>query len=140
MEREYVIAVLSFLMGSFGEYFLFYRLAGFLHSSPWMRRSSCPRAFRFFTWSLAWDPFTVTSIPKLIFFIPTSADRRRCYFRFRVLASYLASFFFPPVTECKHLLAFILTWICYFSSEDLTYILFFLQRPAEVDLHSLFLF
>ena len=28
-EREYVIAVLSFLTGSFGEYFLFYRLAEF---------------------------------------------------------------------------------------------------------------
>ena len=27
-----------------------------------------------------------------------------------------------PVTECKHLLAFILTWICYFGREEMTYI------------------
>ena len=30
-------------------------------------------------------------------------------------------FFTHPVTESKHLLAFILTWICYFGREELTY-------------------
>ncbi len=67
-------------------------------------------------------PFTATSVPKLTFFIPISADEKGCNFRFRILANHLASFFFPPVTECKHLLAFILTWICYFGHEELTYI------------------
>ena len=67
---------------------------------------------------------------KLIFFFPISADGRRCHFRFRVMANHLASFFFSPVTECKHLLAFILTWICYFGCKELTYILFFLQQPT----------
>ena len=30
-------------------------------------------------------------------------------------------FFIHRVTECKHLLAFILTWICYFGREELNY-------------------
>ena len=58
---------------------------------------------------------------KLIFFIPISGDEKGCYFRFRILANHLAAFFNLPVTECKHLLAFILTWICYFGREELTY-------------------
>ena len=135
------------LTGSFWEYFLFHGLAEFCF------------CFCFFYIALVecvchlvqelsasspgvWHetPFTATSAPKLIFFIPISADEKGCYFLFRILASHLASFFFPPVTECKHLLAFILIWICYFGREELTYILFFLQRPAEVDPHSLFLF
>ena len=76
--------------------------------------------------------FTATSVFKTDFLIPISADEKGCYFRFRILANHLASFFcqairsdyylFPPVTECKHLLAFILTWICYFGREELTYI------------------
>ena len=108
---------------------------------------SCPRALlHFFTRSLAWDsPFRSWRPPstKLIFFIPISADEKGCYLRFRILANHLASFFFLHpvrrfvrttitsqhvpffihlVTECKHLLAFILTWICYFGREELAYI------------------
>ena len=121
-----------------------------------MRLSSYPRAlFRFFTWSLAWDlPVCSWQPPswKLIFFIPIFADEKGCYFCFRILANHLASFFFlhpvrrfvqttisiqyipffiHPVTECKHLLAFILTQICYFGSEELTYILYFLQQASQ---------
>ena len=133
------------MAGSFWEYFLFYGLAGF--HIAWVRLSSCPRAHcRFFTRSLAWDsPICSWRSPswKLIFFIPISAEEKWCYFRFRILANHLASFFFlspcqaipldfyissislffiHPVTECKHLLAFILTWNCYFGHEELTYI------------------
>ena len=72
------------------------------------------------------------SVFKTDFLIPISADKKGCYFRFRILANHLASFFcqairsdyylFHPVTECKHLWAFILTWICYFGRDELTYI------------------
>ena len=111
------------------------RASGILYSSAWMRLSSCPRAFRFFTRSLGMRLtylFTVISIFKTDFLIPISADEKGCYFRFRILANHLARFFcqairlvyylFHPVTECKHLLAFILTWICCFDREELTYI------------------
>ncbi len=77
--------------------------------------------------------FTATSVFKTDFLIPISADERGCYFCSRILSNHLASFFcqancsdyylyYHPVTECKHLLAFILTWICYFGREELTYI------------------
>ena len=108
---------------------------------------SCPRAlFRFFTRSFGHSVHTschTNCCPKTNWF-PYSYFRWRkgCYFRFRVLANHLASFFFlhpvkrfirtticpytpffiHPVTECKHLLAFILIWICYFGREELTYI------------------
>ena len=90
-------------------------------------------------------PFTATSVPKLIFFIPISAHEKGRYFRFRILANHLASFFFPPFTECKHLLAFVrttisFTWAWLRGTDSLTHILFFLQRPAEDDQHFLFLF
>ena len=129
------------MTGSFWEYFLFHGLAEFFYIARLEcvchlvqeLSASSPRVWHE-------TPFTTTSVPKLIFLIPISADGRRCYFRFRVPANHLASVFFPPVTECKNLLAFILAWICYFGREELTYILFFLQRLAKVDLHSLFLF
>ena len=38
-------------------------------------------------------------------------DEKGYYFRFMILSNHLASFFFPAVTECKHLLAFILSAI-----------------------------
>ena len=59
------------------------------------------------TQSLAWDLFTTTSVPKLIFFFPISADGRRRlfplteeggYFRFGILANHLASIFFLPLS------------------------------------------
>ena len=78
-------------------------------------------SFRFFTWSLAWDsppsvhddislqnssspgawhetPFTVTSVPKLIFLFPISAYEKVGYFCFRILANHLASIFFLPLS------------------------------------------
>ena len=93
--------------------------------------TSVPKLF--FTWSLAWDPFTATSVPKLIFLFPISADRRRGLFllwdssqsfgfyllpspvRWFVRATICpcTPFFTHRVTECKHLLVSILTWICY---------------------------
>ena len=106
----------------------------------------CPETWLcFFAQSLASDPrpLMATSVLKTDFLIPISADKKGCYFCFRVLANHSASFFFlypvrrfirttisiqyilffiHPVTECKHLLAFILTRICYFGCEELTYI------------------
>ena len=64
--------------------------------------SSCPRFyFAFFTRSLVRDSphlFTTTSVPKLIFFIPISADGRSSHFRLRVLPNHLASIFFLPLS------------------------------------------
>ena len=70
-EREYVIAILRkclgrnihyvYLASFFGGFLLrVFSLSRaswvfFLHSLAWMRHSSCPRAFHFFTRSLAWD-------------------------------------------------------------------------------------
>ena len=93
--------------------------------------TSVPKLF--FTQSLAWDPFTTTSVPKLIFLFPISADGRRGLFplwdssqsfgfyllpspvrRFvRTTICPCTPFFTHPVTEYKHLLVSILTWICY---------------------------
>ena len=80
------------------------------------------------------SPHLFTTIPffKTDFLNPYFRWRKVGYhFRSRALANHLAFFLpFPgdslgllsihPVTECKHLLAFILTWICYFGREELT--------------------
>ena len=133
------------MTGSFWEYFLFYGLAGFyiawlecvcnlvqelyFASSPgvWHEIRPCVHGdLR----SQNWFPYSYFRW------------RKGGYFRFRVLANHLDPFFFihpvrrflrttifpythffiHPVTECKHLLAFILTRICYFGREELTYI------------------
>ena len=80
-------------------------------------------------------PLTATSVLKTEFFIHISSGEKGATSVFRVLANHLASFFFltlscnsfgllywplwrvsvQPVTECKQLLAFILTWIRYFQ-------------------------
>ena len=101
--------------------------------------------FCFFARSLAWDlPVRSWQLlsSKLISFFLFSLTKKKATSVFRVLANNLASFFFlhpvrwfirttiypytpffiHPVTECKHLLTFILTWICYFGREELTYI------------------
>ena len=55
----------------------------------------------FFTRSLARDSphlFTTTSVPKLIFFTPISADGRRCHFRLRVQANHYPFLFFLPLS------------------------------------------
>ena len=101
--------------------------------------------FCFLARSLAWDSLVCSQrhlSSKNWFPYPYFRWRKGCYFRFRVLANHSASFFFlhptrrfirtticlythffiVPVTECKNLLAFILTWICYFGREELTYI------------------
>ena len=84
---------------------------------------------------------TPTAVLKLNSLFPISADEKGATSVFRVLANHSASFsflhpvrrfvwtticpytpfFIHPVTECKHLLAFILTWICYFGRKELTY-------------------
>ena len=128
-------------MGSFGEYFLFYGLTEFIYAyrSGWnaSSSSSCPR---FFSLSLPGVRreirprlFTTTSVPKLIFLFPISAEARRGLFplwdssqsfgfhpplspvrRFAwATICPCTPFFTHPVTEYKHLPASILTWICY---------------------------
>ena len=107
----------------------------------------CPKTrLCFFTQSLVRDSPIHSRWPlssKLNSFFPISTDEKGATSVFRVLANHSASFFFlhpvrrfirttisiqyipffiHPVTECKHLLAFILTRICNFSSEELTYI------------------
>ena len=47
---------------------------------------------------LALDSFATTSVRKLIFLFPTSADGRSSHFRLRVLANHLASIVFPPLS------------------------------------------
>ena len=106
----------------------------------------CPKTrLCFFARSLAWDSSARSRRPpswKLNSFFPISADKKGATSVFRVPANHSASFFFlhpirrfvrttisiqyipffiHPVTECKHLLAFMLTWICYFGREELTY-------------------
>ena len=128
------------LTGSFGEYFLFYGLTEFYISIMLSLEgigSSCPRFFPLSSPGvLAWDspPSVHDDISFQNWFsyslFPLMA--KGGYFRFRILANHLASFFFPvrrllrtticpvypffihPVTECKHLLAFTLTHILYF--------------------------
>ena len=161
-EREYVIAILRKSVGrnSLKVYlvfrrvpsesiFFFYGLAGFYiaqlecvcHLIQELSASSPGVAATVFT-HLVMPAATL----KLIFFIPISTDKKGCYFRFRILANHLASFFcqvihldyclFHSVTECKHLLAFILTWICYFAARNWpTFLFLFLMvslwRPVN---------
>ena len=58
---------------------------------PHLQNSSSPGAWHK-------TPFTATSVPKLIFFTPISADGRSSCFRLRVLANHLASIFFLPLS------------------------------------------
>ena len=107
----------------------------------------CPKTRScFFARSLAWDsPFRSGRPPssKLNSFFPISAVEKvatsvcrvstnhsayfsflhpvRRFIRTTISIQYIP-FFIHPVTECKHLLAFILTRICYFGCEELTYI------------------
>ena len=116
-ERVYVIAILSkggrrnslnvylaFFAGSFWEYFLFYGLAGFYiarlecvcHLVQGLSASSPGVLATVFTHLI-----TSTAVLKLIFFIPISADEKGRYFRFRILANYLASFFCQAIrSDC----------------------------------------
>ena len=128
-------------MGSFGEYFLFYGLTEFIYAYrsglKALSSSSCPRLFPLSlpgVWrEILPHLFTTTSVPKLIFLFPISADgRRRLFplwdssqsFGFYLLLSPVrrfvraticpcTPFFTHPVTEYEHLLVSILTWICY---------------------------
>ena len=133
-----------------------------------MGSSSCPR---FFLLSLpgVWHEirphlFTMTSVPKLIFLFPISADGRRGLFplwdssqsfgfyllpspvrRFvRTTICPYTPFFTHPVTECKHLLFSILTRICYFGIDLLSLLTVILWRLANSNTregrNSLFLF
>ena len=130
-------------MDSCGEYFLFYRLTDFVIFSSGLKvwLLLVQDTFRLpLPGVLALDLFAMTSVQKLIFLFPTSADGRSSHFRLRVLANHLASIFFPPlsgdslgllypcipffthpVTKYKHLFVSILTWICYFGI-DLHYL------------------
>ena len=91
-------------MDSCGEYFLFHRLAKFLNIYLWLEGmgTSCPGLyFAPLPGVLALDSphlFTTTSVPKLIFLFPTSADGRTSHFHLRVLANHLAFFFFLPLS------------------------------------------
>ena len=126
------------MAGSFWKYFLFYGLVEFFLHLAWLEgtSSSYPRFYFASSPGILAAVFThlvtPTAVLKTDFLILISVNKKGCYFRFRILANHLASFFcqairldnylFHPVTECKHLLAFILTWIYYFGREELTYI------------------
>ena len=96
---------------------------------------SCPRAlFRFFTQSFSDSVNTschTNCCPKNWFPYSYFHWRKGCYFRFRVLANHLASFFFlHPVSR------FIRTTISSTrvrlrSTDSLAYILYFLQQPGQ---------
>ena len=88
------------MIGSLWEYFLFHGLAEFFFSIVRLEclchlvqelSASSPGVWHE-------TPFTATSVPKLISFIPISTDEKWCYFRFRILANHLASFFFLPLS------------------------------------------
>ena len=159
------------LTGSFGEYFPS-RVSGFIYIALAWRHKVLPVQYslRFFTRSLseilticsrrhlssklfltrslAWDSVPRDLSSKTDFFYPISADGKKV-----PLISLLSSSFpcqsilydhylFHPVTECKHLLAFILTWIFYVGRGELTYItipLFSggLWRPANSNTEGL---
>ena len=122
-------------------------LVGFYGTRLEASAISCPIAlFLFFTRGFGDSVDTschTNCCPKTEFLFPISADEKGATSVFRVLANHSASFFFlhpvrrfvqtticiqyipffiHPVTECKHLLAFILTRVCYFSREESTYI------------------
>ena len=104
--RNSLKVYLSLRLLSFGEYFLFLLVDEiYLCISLWLEgteflflskilsafftRRSVGTTIRlsttsvqklFFTRSLAWDPFTTTTVPKLIFLFPISADGRRGLF------------------------------------------------------------
>ena len=104
IERENIIGcrekqsscLLIFSMGSFGEYFLFYGLTEFIYAYrsglKALSSSSCPRFFPLFlpgVWrKICPHLLTTTSVPKLIFFTPISADGRSSHFRLRVQANH----------------------------------------------------
>ena len=128
-------------MGSFGEYFLFYGLTEFIYayrtglkalsSSSCLRLSplSLPRVWR----EIRPHLFTMTSVPTTNFLIPISSDGRRGLFPLWDSSQSFGFYFLPSpvrwfgraticpctplfthlVTEYKHLLVSILTWICY---------------------------
>ena len=103
---------------------------------------SCPRAlFRFFTRSFGDSVNTschTNCCPKTDILYSYFHWRKKATSVFRVLANHLASFFcqaihsdyymslypllYPSGHRMQHFLAFILTWICYFGREELTYI------------------
>ena len=104
--------------------FLFYGLANlFILALAWRHKVLLVQdSFRFlhpeFGREIRPHLFTTTSVPKNWFsFTLFPLTERRCHFRFRVLDNHLAAIFFPPVTECKHLLAFTLTHILYFHGQ-----------------------
>ena len=136
--RNSLKVYLSFRRIPLENIFLFYGLADlFILALAWRYGFFLSKILStFFTRSLARDSshlFTMTSVAKLIFLFPISADRRRGLFPlwdssqsfgFYLLPSPVrwfvrtticpcTPFFTHPVTECTHLLVSILTWICY---------------------------
>ena len=123
--------LLSFLAGSFWEYFLFYGLAGFFYSFG-LKASVLfvQDSFRFFTRSLAWDSPMRSWRPlstKLIFFIPVSTDEKEWYFRFRIMAS----FFFPHPVRRFVQTTISFTRVRLHGTDILTNILYFLRQAGQ---------
>ena len=123
-------------MDSCGKYFLFYGPTDFVIFSTGLKIWLLVRAtFRLpLPGALALGSLAATSVRKLIFFLPTSADGRSSHFRPRDPVNHLASLFFSQArrslraTIChpvSHSLSIrspstnicfsILTWICYFG-------------------------
>ena len=75
-------------------------------------------------------PLTATSVLKTKFFIPISADEKVCYFRFRILANHLASFFFLHPVRRFVRTTISSTRVGFRSTDSLTYILYFLQQAG----------
>ena len=137
IEREYVIAVLRKGVGrnSLNVYLAFWRvpsesifsftsLRDFFSALAWRHQFFLSKILSAFSPGVWHEirPCVHGGLRPLNWFpYPYFRWWKGSYFRFRVLANHLASFSNHPVTECKHLLAFILTWICY-GHQELTYI------------------
>ena len=139
------------LTGYFGEYFLFYGQAKFYIYIvvAWRHRSFLSKIlFRFFTRSLGMrlhPPPSVhddISLQNWFSFSPISADEEGATsaLGFWPIISLFSSF--PWLSFCRWSVRTTISFtrVRLQSTDSLTHIFSFLQRPAEVDLHSLFLF
>ena len=113
----------------------FNRLVGFYGAQLEASAISCPRAlFRFFTRSFSNSVYTschTNCCPKNWFPYSYFRWRKGCYFRFRVLANDLASFFFPHLVRRFVRITISPTRVSLRGTDSLTYILFFLQQAGR---------
>ena len=117
------------------ESIFFNRLVGFYRARLEASAISCPRAlFCFFTRSFGHSVHTschTNCYPKNWFLYPYFRWRKGCYFRFRVLANHLASFFFLHRVRRFVRTTISSTRVRLRHTNSLTYILFFLQQAGR---------